>query len=129
MKIMSENVIVKTSKIHKKGVFSAKNFKKGEIVLKWHPLLLSKSAVEKVSPSQKHYVIKYGEKYILMQVPEKFVNHSCKPNTHIRNCSDVAMRNIKKGEEITTDYGKEDGLVVFKCTCGHKNCQGYIGKK
>ena len=30
-----KTVIVKQSKIHGKGVFATKNFKKGEIVLKW----------------------------------------------------------------------------------------------
>ena len=64
-----------------------------------------------------------------MQATEKFVNHSCEPNTRVRNGSDVAMSNIKKGEEITTDYGKEVGLVAFKCTCGCNNCHGLIGNK
>jgi uncharacterized protein len=126
---MPKDIIVKISKTHKKGVFAARDFKKGEVVLKWHPLSLSKSTVKKVSPAQKHYVIKHGKKYLLMQAPEKFVNHSCEPNTKVKNDSDVAVRNIKKGEEITTDYGKEDGLTTFTCTCGHKNCRGLIGNK
>ena len=126
---MAKDTVVKNSKIHKKGVFAARDFKNGEIVLKWHPLLLSKSDAKKISPAKQHYVIKYGGKYILMQAPEKFVNHSCEPNTRVRNGSDVAMSNIKKGEEITTDYGKEVGLVAFKCTCGCNNCHGLIGNK
>jgi hypothetical protein len=43
-----------------------------------------------------------------MQSPEKFVNHSNCPNTFMRKGRDVAKRAIKKGEEITTRYNKED---------------------
>ena len=60
-----------------------------------------------------------------MQSPEKFVNHSCEPNTHVKNSCDVAVRNIKKGEEITSDYGKNN-FVSFICKCGGKNCRGAI---
>ena len=37
------NVIVKKSKINKKGVFAVKDFKKGEIVLKWNPKIIVRS--------------------------------------------------------------------------------------
>ncbi len=60
-----------------------------------------------------------------MQSPEKFVNHSCQANTKVKNGCDIAIKNIKKGEEITADYGKEIS-VSFICRCGHKNCRGII---
>ncbi len=48
-----------------------------------------------------------------MQSPEKFVNHSCEANTQVRNHGDIAIRNINKGEGITSDYGKKGlGAVV-----------------
>ncbi|MCX6765760.1 MAG: SET domain-containing protein-lysine N-methyltransferase [Candidatus Moranbacteria bacterium] len=121
-----KNIIVKKSKIEKKGVFAARNFKKGEIVLKWTPKFLGKSEIEKLRNGQRHYIYKAGRnKYLLMQSPEKFVNHSCEPNTRVKNYCDVAVRDIKKGEEITSDYGK-GSLVSFKCKCGSKNCRGVI---
>jgi SET domain-containing protein len=120
------SVIVKKSKINKKGVFANKNFKKGEVVLKWHPKKIKKSDVEKLPDSQKHYIDKVGKSgYFLMRAPEKFVNHSCSPNTKTKNFSDIAIRNIRKGEEITTNYGKSN-LVPFKCKCGSKNCKKTI---
>ena len=123
---MSKNIVIKKSKINKKGVFAARDFKKDEIVLKWNPKILRKSEVEKLRGNQKHYLYKVSKnKIFLMQSPEKFVNHSCEANTRVKNNCDVAVRNIKKGEEITSDYGK-GGSISFECKCGSKNCRGVI---
>ncbi|MFH0819503.1 MAG: SET domain-containing protein [bacterium] len=117
---------IKKSKINKKGVFAAKDFKKGEIVLKWTPKFLGKAEVEKLRNNQKHYIYKVGkDKYLLMQSPEKLVNHSCEANTQSKNYCDVAARDIKKGEEITSDY-KKGSLVSFECQCSSKNCRDVI---
>jgi len=122
---MNQGIIVKKSKIDKKGVFAARNFRKGEIVLKWNPEILKKSEVDNLSDKLKHYV--YGGKvgkgrYFFMQPPERYINHSCEANTKTKNFCDVATRDIKKGEEITSDYEK-DGSMSFNCNCGNKNCR------
>jgi len=123
---MNKDIIVKKSKINKKGVFAARDFKKGEVVLKWNPKILEKSEVQKLKDSQKHYLYENSkDKYFLMQSPEKFVNHSCEANTQVKNSCDVAVRDIKKGEEITSDYGK-GGSISFVCQFGSKNCRGVI---
>ncbi len=126
---MSKDIIIKKSKINKKGVFAARDFRKGEVVLKWNPKILEQSEIGKLKNNQKQYLKKVGRnKYFLRQSPEKFVNHSCEANTRSKNGCDVAIRKIKKGEEITSDYGK-DSLVSFVCKCGSKNCRGVINKK
>ena len=99
---------VKKSQIHGKGVFAGRDFKKGEIVIKWHPKVITKEQLMSLSKKQKTYIQKMGSKYYLMQFPEKFVNHSITPNTFVLNDCDVAKRKIIKGEEITTRYNKED---------------------
>ena len=123
---MNRNIVIKKSKIDKKGVFALRDFKKGEIVLKWNPRILKKAEIDKLREGQKNYIHRAGKnKYYLMRSPEKFVNHSCDANTRVIKHSDVAVRNIKKGEEITSDYGKS-GIITFKCMCGSKNCKGKI---
>ncbi len=120
------DIIVKKSNIQGKGVFAKRDFKKGEIILKWNPKILEKTEVDKLKNIQKNYVYKIEEnKFYLMQPPEKFVNHSCKANTNVKNNCDVAIRDIKKGEEITADYGK-DGMTSFVCQCGNINCKGFV---
>jgi SET domain-containing protein len=122
---MKKDIIVKKSRINKKGVFALRDFKKGEVVLKWKSKILKNSEVGKLKDSQRHYIHKVGRNKYLMQPPEKFVNHSCQANTYVRNNCDVALREINKGEEITSDYGKF-APVSFECKCGSKNCRGVI---
>lgn len=121
------NVIVKKSKIHGKGVFALRDFKKGETVLEWNLKPLKKSEVAFLPLSKKKRVMHINKKYFLMLSPGRYVNHSCEANSKIKNMSDVAIRNIKKGEEITSRYKKAfAGGINFKCDCKGKKCKQTI---
>lgn len=113
------DIVVRKSKISGKGVFAKRDFKKGEIVLQWNPKILTKTEAEKLAPKQKHYLYQEKNKYFLMQPPEKYVNHSCDSNTVAKNKSDIAIKNIKKGEEVTSTYAN----FIFKCKCESKKCK------
>ncbi len=117
-------VIVKESLISGKGVFANKDFKKNEIVIDWKECsrILTKEEFDKLSDAQKKYVSIFKNKYILFKSPAKYVNHSCNPNTSFKNNCDVAIKAIKKGEEITGNYILEKANINFKCNCGSKNC-------
>ena len=122
------DIIVKKSKIDGKGVFAGRDFKQGEIVIKWNVShKINPKEIKKLSEQEKNYVAFFNGKYIIMQSPAKYVNHSCDANTYAKNFCDVAKRNIKKGEEITGDYS-ENELSGFemKCNCGSKNCKKLI---
>ena len=55
-------------------------------------------------------------------------NHSCQPNTAYKGLNVVALRPIKKGEELTLDYADflDEHMEPFMCSCGSENCSGYI---
>ncbi|KAF4356043.1 hypothetical protein F8388_026046 [Cannabis sativa] len=67
----------------------------------------------------------------------RFINHSCEPNCQTEKwmvngeiCVGLfALRDIKKGEEVTFDYNyvRVLGAVAKKCYCGSNQCRGYIG--
>ncbi|KAA3453780.1 histone-lysine N-methyltransferase ASHH2 isoform X1 [Gossypium australe] len=67
----------------------------------------------------------------------RFINHSCDPNCRTEKwmvngeiCIGLfALRDIKKGEEITFDYNyvRVVGAAAKKCHCGSSHCRGYIG--
>lgn len=117
--------VIKRSKIDKKGVFANKEFKKGEIVLNWNPKKLSESEVKELPEREKHCLFyDKGVAYII-QPPGSYVNHSCEANTKPMKLKDIATRDIKRGEEITSDYGK-DSSVSFVCKCGSDKCIGVI---
>ncbi len=123
------NVVVKKSKIQGKGVFAARNFKKGEVVIRWSTCskVLSKEQLAKLPLSKKKCTSYFKNgKYILFSSLGKYVNHSCNSNTKAKNGGDVAVRAIRKGEEITADYVLEKVSGSMNCCCGSKNCKKRI---
>ena len=60
----------------------------------------------------------------------RFINHSCDPNTFIRctpqRAEFYARRAIRKGEELTCDYGESQHNGRLPCRCGAANCRGFI---
>jgi SET domain-containing protein len=59
----------------------------------------------------------------------RYMAHSCDPNCGIKNLFDVvAMRDIKKDEEIVWDYEMtEKSDFRMECMCGSSICRGIIG--
>lgn len=107
------DVIIKKSKIGQfdKGVFANRNFKKGEIVLKYSNLKhLTQKEFQNLPQSEKQFTHKHWGVIYLYPSPARYVNHSSHPNTvqNLKERYDVAIRDIKKGEEITTDATKDD---------------------
>jgi SET domain-containing protein len=119
------NLIIKKSKIHGKGLFANKDFKEGEIVLKWNPTPLTEEETNNLTTKQEEYTISKNGKYYSMNSPEKYMNHSCEPNTkmNLNDFCDIAIKDIKKGEEITSYYSNKKGNEEA-CNCGSKNCNG-----
>jgi len=126
------DVVVNESNIHGKGVFAKRGFKKGEIVIRYNLKFLTKGEFAKLSESEKHYTSKEENGAIwLFPSPERYVNHSCEPNTNpnLKEKFDFAIRDIKKGEEILTDYRLDDVPDLnMKCNCGSKHCKKIIRK-
>lgn len=60
----------------------------------------------------------------------RFINHACEPNTYMRirgyHVEFYALRNIKKGEELTCHYGETHHEGKLPCRCGSKNCVGFL---
>ena len=66
----------------------------------------------------------------------RLINHSCNPNCEVfdynRQLWIFAIKNIKKDEELTYDYGFSFDKTDYKqylCKCGSSNCVGYIVRK
>lgn len=101
----TEEVIVKQSSIHGKGIFAARDFKSGEVVLQWDTsVILSDDEVAKLSDDEKRYVNFVEGVHVYMQEPERYMNHTRDANTIEKQFCDIAIRDIKEGEEITSNY-------------------------
>ena len=60
----------------------------------------------------------------------KFVNHSCQPNTFMRNLGNhvefYALKQIREGDELTCNYGATHHEGKKECSCGAPGCRGYL---
>ncbi len=105
-------VIIGKGNLFGKGVFANRAFKKGEVVIKYNLMPLTKEQYERLSALEKNFCHTHWGQIYLYSEPERYVNHSSNPNTiqDLKKQCDIALRDIKKGEAITTDATKDDAL-------------------
>lgn len=74
-----------------------------------------------------HYAYQCSETEIVSeQGPEKYMNHSCDPNTWwLDDDTMIARRDIQPGEEITYDYATTEIAIPWEmdCACGSALCR------
>ena len=131
---------IKKSNIDKRGLYASKNIKAGEKIIEYVGKLISKKETEtnpKFDNEKDIYLFNINEKWDLdgdyHWNSARLINHSCNPNCEVEGKGlklwISAIKDIKKGEELSYDYGfsysKED-LNNFVCKCGSVNCCGYI---
>ena len=111
------------------GLYACRRFAPGEVVLRWdlsHTIANDELAV--LSEMERRYTHPLDQhRMLVVQPPERFVNHSCNNNTVVRDFCDVAVRHIEAGEEITSDYSLDGSEYEFTCSCGELNCRGKVG--
>jgi len=124
-----ENVEVRESQIQGRGLYAKRAFDSGEVVLRWDiSHTIPNEQVTALPEQERRYTHPLGEdRTLIVQSPERFVNHSCDGNTEVRDFCDVAVRRIEVGEEITSDYGTDGAVVSFECQCGSEKCRRIIG--
>ena len=100
-----KDVIIGNGKLAGKGVYANRDFKKGEVVIKYHLKPLTKEEYKKLPRSEKMFTHTHRGQIYLYSEPERYVNHSDNPNTYqdSERQHDIALREIKIGEMITSD--------------------------
>jgi len=121
------------------GVFAKKNIRKDELLVIFGGYI--KSVIEEEESGDLIYneSVQISENHCLGILESKdledssFFNHSCSPNAGFKGqIFLVAMKNIKKGEQMTFDYAmvlskaKNAKFYKMKCLCGSKNCRDFI---
>ena len=130
---------VKKSNIDNRGLYAARNIKKASVIIFYKGKLITKKETEK-NPKYDNdkaiYLFNINSRYDLDGDFEyntaRLINHSCSPNCEVAGKGlklwIFALRGIKKGEELSYDYGFgfDEDYKQFPCRCGSKNCCGYI---
>lgn len=133
------------SGIHNSGVFAATDIKKDQYIVEYLGEKITKKESQRRAEEWESeartkgfglvYIFELNKRYDIdgniENNPAKFINHSCEPNCEAINDNNriwiAAKRKIKKGEELTYDYGYDmENFLDHKCLCGKKSCIGYI---
>lgn len=128
--------IIRKSGIRGKGLFASKDIKKDEVLFTVD-LSKQKSYTPKEiakAPNNEHADYVGRGRYVISFHPYSYMNHSCNPNILIKHISItkskfIAMKDIKKNEELTYDYGvnaleqMDKNLWIINCKCRSKNCR------
>ena len=145
---MKTNWKVKKSKIHGSGVFAKVDIKKNVKIIQYIGEKVTKREGDRRSADRLKkylhhknegsvYIFELNNKYDIDGLPDynkaKYINHSCNPNCEVDIINDEiwisSIRNIKKGPELSYDYGYPFDKFDYKdhkCICGSTNCIGYI---
>ena len=122
-----------------RGLYATQDIKEGARIIDYVGKIITKKQTEeskKFDNSKPIYLFNLNSRYDLdgdvYSNIARLINHSC-----INNCDYngtglklwiVAIKDIKKGEELTCDYGfgYDEDYKQFPCKCSSKNCCGYI---
>ena len=142
----SQYITVRNSTIHGRGVFAKKDIPKDTRIIEYVGERITKAVAQKRAeiPIEKNKKNKnFGAVYLFVLNKRhdidgnvsyntaRHINHSCEPNAETDVIRGkiwiIALRNIKKGEEILYNYGYDyDGYEEHRCCCSTNRCVGYI---
>ena len=130
---------IKKSNIDKKGLYATKNIKVGTRIIQYKGKIITNREVEqnpKYDNDKDIYLFDINKRHSLdgdfSWNIAKNINHSCDPNCEVDGAGYkiyiIAIKDIRKNEELTYDYGfsYDEDYKQFPCKCRSKNCCGYI---
>jgi SET domain-containing protein len=142
---LKPKIVVKTSRIHGRGVYAARKLHKGERIIEYRGERITWKECDRRPPSDPNdpnhtffFSLSDGKHVIDANVRgnvARWINHGCDPNCETEEDDGrvwiQALRDIRRGEELSYDYG----LIVderitptlkkqYQCLCGAKNCRG-----
>ena len=130
---------IKKSKIDNRGLYAATNIKKNAKIIEYKGKIITVKETEtnpKFDNDKAIYLFNLNKKYDLdgdfKYNTARLINHSCDPNCEVDGVGlklwIYAVKDIKKNEELTYDYGFsfDKDYKDFPCRCGAKKCVGFI---
>ena len=122
-----------------RGLYATKNIKVGTKIIEYVGNIITKKQTEdsdKFDNSKPIYLFNLNKRYDLDGDVSwniaRLINHSCSNNAEYEGKGlkiwVISNKEIKKGEEITCDYGfgYDSDYRQFPCECKSINCCGYI---
>lgn len=133
LKINKQNVYIgKSPKGYGFTFFAKKDFKKNDLIAHGYGKIINHQT------AHCSIQIDFNKHILPTKWTGRYWNHSCNPSAYMstreKNFPDLkALKNIKKGEEITYsywmseyDWAKHTDESKINCICGEKNCKNKI---
>ncbi len=136
---------VRNSDIHGRGVYASQDIEPETQIIEYVGEYINKEISEERAWEQAAKAEENGEAAVYIFTLDKkwdidgnvpwndarLINHSCDPNCEAWIEEDsifiYAIKPLKKGEEMTFDYGFDiECYEDHPCLCGKSNCVGYI---
>ncbi|MEQ1678272.1 MAG: SET domain-containing protein-lysine N-methyltransferase [Chitinophagaceae bacterium] len=136
--MLKYKVAIKKSKIAGTGAYAAVSIPAKRKIGNMEGEIISYREAQrrvKLQPGNVLFMVEFDNDPIALDASVKsnelrFINHSCDPNVYMRRAYQkveyYTLRSIKKGEELTCDYGETHHEGTLPCKCGAKNCRGFI---
>ena len=122
-----------------RGLYATHDIKEGARIIDYVGKIITNKQTEeseKFDNSKPIYLFNLNNRYDLdgdfSWNAARLIYHSCVNNCDYNGAGlklwIVAIKDIKKGEELTCDYGfgYDEDYKQFPCKCGSKNCVGFI---
>ena len=108
------------------GIFATQDIPVGTITWVKDELdrIFKSSEIEAMTEDNRENLLKYTYRnrhgdYFFCWDLTRYVNHSYEPNTMLTSMDfEIAIKNVKKGDELTNDYGTLNIIEAFKCANG-----------
>ncbi len=127
---MEELIYVKETPKRGLGVFAVRDIAKDEIITEFKGPRVKIETLEGIPREVSDHLFNVGmDEYLITKEPAVRTNHSCDPNAGIvKDVLLIAMKDIKKDEEITFDYSMitADNWTL-ECQCGSPLCRKIVG--
>ena len=128
---------VAPSTIHRWGVYAEEPIPSKHKVIEYTGERISRRETKKRAERKLNYLFTLDSYWTIDGSVNgsgaQYINHSCEPNLAARiqrgHILYLALRNIKKGEELTIDYHFDADVEKVPCACGAIACRGTINVK
>jgi uncharacterized protein len=134
----ADNVLVRRSGVHGRGLFAARDIRKGERIIEYVGERVGKREGQRRTDAQwakgRIYTFELNARTDIDGAVRwntaRLANHSCEPNAESQIVRGrvwiVALRRIRAGDEITYDYNFPIEEEMIRCRCGSARCRGYV---
>jgi SET domain-containing protein len=133
---LADGLSIRKSPINGRGCFATALFKRGQKIAEYTGERISDLEAQRRAGRAKLRICDIDGRFSLDGSRggngTHYINHSCRPNAYMKTLYGhvlfFALRDIRRGQEITVDY--EDTLHpdTKRCRCRAPNCRGTINR-